>query len=238
MAPSSQLLVKRGADPNARDAHGSSPLHVAAQEGDSATVEFLLASGANPSLCNTAGRTALELALTFADEEVELIDVLRQAQAKHDARLLTVAAPAARPKVQIVWECDPESAAAAGERALPASKTKDSSCGSDEADSTPAAAAIVADDDPAVRAARLAKWGIESTSSVAEAGALCGAVAALDLSDPAADGPAAARLPAEAGGSSSSSAGEQGAAIGPSAASEAIDAAALSSLADKLLAWE
>lgn len=153
------LLVERGADPNARSVNGESPLHVAAREGDGETAEFLLGVGANPRLCNSAGRTPLDLALEFADDEVELIHLLRQAQAEHDARALRdkVSAPP-RPKVQIVWESDlkqQEAAAAAAAVGGPV----EMACGPDEPlDVTDGDAAPQSEE--TALAARLAKWGI------------------------------------------------------------------------------
>lgn len=114
---SAQLLIRRGADVNAKSADGSTPLHVSAKEGDFETAEFLLDHGASPTACNAAGQTALQLALTFADDEAELIDLLRTALAKDERRLLEEKAAAAakpRPKVQIVWEKDLLKAAAEG----------------------------------------------------------------------------------------------------------------------------
>ena len=84
-----ELLVEHHADLNARAADGCAPLHVAAREGDAELVTFLLDAGANPSLCNSAGSTALDLALSFADEEVDMIHGLRTALRSHEARLLT-----------------------------------------------------------------------------------------------------------------------------------------------------
>ena len=112
-----QLLIKRGADVDARSVDGSTPLHVSAKEGDFETAEFLLDHGASPTACNSAGQTPLQLALAFADDEAELIDLLRTAQTKHERRLLEEKAAVAakpRPKVQIVWEKDLLKAAAEG----------------------------------------------------------------------------------------------------------------------------
>ena len=152
-----QLLISRGADPNAKSADGSTPLHIVATEGDAACAELLLEAGANPRLGNTHGKTALELALEHQDDEVELIHALRQAQAKYDARLLQEKkerdeARARRPPVKIIWECDlaPEAAKEEGGGGGGGTSTMDSGCGPDEplidelADVTDAAAGTVA----------------------------------------------------------------------------------------------
>ena len=84
-----RVLVEHGADVDARSADGNSPLHVAAREGDAATAELLIESGANPVLCNSAGATPLDLALEYADDEVELVHLLRTAKRSHEERRLT-----------------------------------------------------------------------------------------------------------------------------------------------------
>ena len=84
-----RVLVEHGADVDARSADGNSPLHVTAREGDAATAEFLIESGANPVLCNSAGATPLDLALEYADDEVELVHLLRTAKRSHEERRLT-----------------------------------------------------------------------------------------------------------------------------------------------------
>ncbi|TNE92591.1 MAG: ankyrin repeat domain-containing protein [Deltaproteobacteria bacterium] len=63
------LLLGAGLDPNARDAHGATPLHAAAEVGDVVLVEQLLGAGANPLAVTLvlvedvpAGSTALDVA--------------------------------------------------------------------------------------------------------------------------------------------------------------------------------
>ena len=208
------LLVERGADPNARSVNGESPLHVAAREGDATTADFLLTAGANPRLCNSAGRTALELALEFADDEVELIDLLRAAQAQHDARALGAAAnieAQPRRKVQIVWESHLQKQVQAASSTISAtiSGSVDSACGPDE----PLDVSEVGADDATppqseaeALAARLATWGIAEPTAAPASGS------------PAAKSPGAAPATTEAG--------------------NALDADALSSLASRLFAWD
>lgn len=59
-----QLLVRQGANPNARgDYLGWTPLHVAVQDKANAeVVKALLASGANPAIADTRGETPYDLA--------------------------------------------------------------------------------------------------------------------------------------------------------------------------------
>jgi ankyrin repeat protein len=51
-------LLDRGADPNARQAGGWTPLHGATHNGDLVTTELLLAHGADPTAADDEGRTA------------------------------------------------------------------------------------------------------------------------------------------------------------------------------------
>ena len=54
--------VYHGADANARQQGGFTPLHAAAQHGDRRLAELLLAAGADPQLVNDAGQTPAALA--------------------------------------------------------------------------------------------------------------------------------------------------------------------------------
>jgi ankyrin repeat protein len=55
-------LLKHGAPVNARQQHGWTPLHAAAQNGNLEIIEILLQNGADPSIKNEEGVTALDLA--------------------------------------------------------------------------------------------------------------------------------------------------------------------------------
>ena len=56
------LVEELGADVNARDEKGFTPLHHAASRGDVPVVEFLLAHGADPHLLSRAGQTTADMA--------------------------------------------------------------------------------------------------------------------------------------------------------------------------------
>lgn len=59
-----ELLLALGADPNARNAYGMPPLHLAAQYGYDSIAEKLLAAGARLRTRDQMGRFAAELAAT------------------------------------------------------------------------------------------------------------------------------------------------------------------------------
>ena len=53
-------LIESGADINARDGEGNTPLHTAVYEGALSTIEFLQWHGADPSIRNERGETPIE----------------------------------------------------------------------------------------------------------------------------------------------------------------------------------
>jgi ankyrin repeat protein len=74
------LLLRYGADVNARGDQGMTPLHCAALNGNLDVAELLLKRGANPSLKDDAGETALQIASRIDDDpdSVKLADLLRR----------------------------------------------------------------------------------------------------------------------------------------------------------------
>lgn len=56
------MLIKNGADPNAREQGGYTPLHAAAQNGDRDMIRLLLYGGADLDLRSNDGKTPLDLA--------------------------------------------------------------------------------------------------------------------------------------------------------------------------------
>jgi ankyrin repeat protein len=61
--PLIQLLLANGAEPNLAGPQGNTPLHIAASNGDVASVKLLLESGASSNLTNADGKIPLEIAI-------------------------------------------------------------------------------------------------------------------------------------------------------------------------------
>lgn len=75
-----RLLLDHGADPNARDANGGTPLHIAAEECHSRTILELLKGGADATLRDGEGRTPAQVQESRPRPNNDLVGVLTQAQ--------------------------------------------------------------------------------------------------------------------------------------------------------------
>ena len=71
-----ELLLAHGADPNARQHGGWTPLQAAAQHGDAAMIRVLLAHGADVEALSDDGRNAIDLAAAAGHGEV--VELLRR----------------------------------------------------------------------------------------------------------------------------------------------------------------
>ena len=60
--PSVKLLVSLGADVNARDYNGNTPLHHASSRGDNQVVMYLVEHGADVTALNRRGQTTADMA--------------------------------------------------------------------------------------------------------------------------------------------------------------------------------
>ncbi|XP_050690454.1 poly [ADP-ribose] polymerase tankyrase-2-like isoform X1 [Eriocheir sinensis] len=91
------LLLKHGADPNARDNWNYTPLHEAASKSKFDVCIVLLQNGGDHSIRNTDGKTALDLADTYARSvltgEYKKEELLEAARAGSEDRLLTLLTP-------------------------------------------------------------------------------------------------------------------------------------------------
>ena len=71
-----QALLAQGAEINARNAHGWTPLHVAAAGGDPAVIALLLQHGADVHAQSHIGTTPLDNATTRGGRSKAVIDLL------------------------------------------------------------------------------------------------------------------------------------------------------------------
>ncbi|HOT51462.1 MAG TPA: ankyrin repeat domain-containing protein, partial [Candidatus Hydrogenedentes bacterium] len=65
-----QVFIGEGADINAADINGFTPLHIAAEQGHVRMVKLLMSRGANVNLRNSEGRTPLKIAQDSNNDEV------------------------------------------------------------------------------------------------------------------------------------------------------------------------
>jgi ankyrin repeat protein len=82
-----KLLLDRGADPNASDSIGVTPLHAAAANGHADVVKLLLEREADPSIRHKGGKTPLDLAVEYGHHETLQILTSRRGSRRRKAKL-------------------------------------------------------------------------------------------------------------------------------------------------------
>ena len=119
-----RTLVKNGADVNARDESGDTPLMAAALYADTAVLELLLRAGADVNATNKAGATALMRAATFEDKARLLVangaDVKARSRFGNTALILAARKPGNSRTVKLLLDrgADPNAANVLGATAL------------------------------------------------------------------------------------------------------------------------
>jgi len=81
-------LVELGADVRARTEMGNTPLHVAAMEGHSPVVDYLIQAGASPGAKNARGQNAFDVAQGLVLRQTLMTAVLREENASGSAPVI------------------------------------------------------------------------------------------------------------------------------------------------------
>lgn len=76
-------LLKKGADPNAANRYGDTPLHIGALQGGFDIVQLLLDKGADPNVANNRAQTPLHNAVS-GDGDLKVVKLLAESGAKLD----------------------------------------------------------------------------------------------------------------------------------------------------------